>query len=199
MLLVSVLLSITVHEFAHAKMADYLGDDTPRRQGRVTLNPLDHLDPFGTLGIFFMTFLGYGFGWGKPVIHNPLNNTKTTLRLGKWLVTAAGPFSNLVIAVVIGLALRFDAFAFDPDFTERWARILLRVNIGLMAFNLIPVPPLDGSKLFLPLLSSRAAENLERQYMVWGIVPLALLVLLQIPQLILSEPIRAFTHLLTGY
>ena len=199
MILVSVLLSITVHEFAHAKMADFLGDDTPRRQGRISLNPLDHLDPIGTLGIIAILFTGYGFGWGKPVIHNPLNNTKTTLRLGKWLVTAAGPASNLVIAVVLGLLLRFNAFAFDPLFTEKWAFITLNVNVGLMLFNLIPVPPLDGSKLILPLLNNRVADNLERQYAVWGIIPLAVLVLLRIPQMLLDTPIRAFTHFLTGY
>lgn len=201
MILVAVILSLTVHEFAHAKMADYLGDDTPRHQGRVSLNPLDHLDPFGFAGIVIMTFFGYGFGWGKPVVHNPLNNTKTTLRLGKWLVTAAGPFSNLVLATVFGLLVRVGAFNFDPQFTLKWAMIFVSVNISLMLFNLIPVPPLDGSKLYLPLLPGRAAENMERNYMKWGIWPLAALVLLlpRIPQGIIAAPINAMTRFLTGY
>ena len=199
MQLVAVIVSITVHEFAHAKMADYLGDDTPRHQGRVSLNPLNHFDPFGFAGVVILSIFGYGFGWGKPVVHNPLNNTKTTLRLGKWLVTAAGPFSNLVLATVFGLLIRVGAFNFDPDFTRRWADYFVWVNIGLMLFNLFPVPPLDGSKLYLPLLPGRAAEDMERNYMRWGIFPLAALIILRIPQNILPVPMAIIQHFLTGY
>ncbi|MBC8143157.1 MAG: site-2 protease family protein [Armatimonadetes bacterium] len=198
MLFVSIIVSLSVHEFAHAKMADYLGDNTPRSQGRVTLNPLAHLDPIGFFGIVLMTFLGFGFGWGKPVEYNPLGNKKTTLRLGKFLVVAAGPFSNLVLAVVFGLLIRFGAFNFDPEFTLVFAKWFLRVNLGLMMFNLIPVPPLDGSKMILPLFPGRAAENMERNYMKWGFIPLAALILLGIPQWILPAPIEAMRHFLTG-
>ncbi len=199
MLLVTIIASLSVHEFAHAKMADYLGDNTPRSQGRVTLNPLAHLDPIGFAGIVLMTFLGFGFGWGKPVIFNPLGNRKTTLRMGKWLVVAAGPFSNLVLAVVFGLLIRVGAFNFDPEFTRVFALQFVVVNIGLMLFNLIPVPPLDGSKMILPLFPGRAAENMERNYLKWGIIPLAVLVILGIPQRILPTPIDAFSYFLTGY
>jgi Zn-dependent protease len=199
MTLVSLLVSITIHEFAHAKTADYLGDDTPRHQGRISLNPVAHLDPIGTIGIFLLTFVGAGFGWGKPVITNPINYTKASMRVGRWWVTAAGPLSNLVIALLCAVLLRFNALDFDPEFTLPWVEITMYVNISLMFFNLIPVPPLDGSKLILPLMSNRMADQLERQYQVWGIIPLAILIVLQIPQAILGPVIPWFSQLLLGY
>jgi Zn-dependent protease len=199
MTLVSVLLSITVHEFAHAKTADYLGDDTPRRQGRITLSPAAHLDPIGTIGIFMLTLFGFGFGWGKPVITNPLNYNKASMRVGRFWVTAAGPLSNLVIALICAALIRLHAFDFDPSFTLRWVIITMHVNIGLMFFNLIPVPPLDGSKLIFPLMSNRMADELERQYQIWGIIPLAILLMLRLPQLLLGPVIGWFSSLLLGY
>lgn len=199
MTLVSVLLSITIHEFAHAKTADYLGDDTPRSQGRISLNPVAHLDPIGTIGIFMLTLVGYGFGWGKPVITNPVNYNRASMRVGRFWVTAAGPLSNLVIALICAVFIRFNALDFDPEFTLRWVHITMNVNIGLMFFNLIPVPPLDGSKLIFPLMSNRMADDLERQYQVWGIIPLAILIVLKLPQLILTPLIFWFSKLLLGY
>lgn len=199
MTLVSVLLSITIHEFAHAKTADYLGDDTPRSQGRISLNPVAHLDPIGTIGIFMLTLVGYGFGWGKPVITNPVNYNRASMRVGRFWVTAAGPLSNLVIALICAVFIRFHALDFDPEFTLRWVMITMNVNIGLMFFNLIPVPPLDGSKLIFPLMSNRMADDLERQYQVWGIIPLAILIVLKVPQLILTPLILWFSTLLLGY
>lgn len=198
MTLVSLIVSLAIHEFAHAKAADYLGDDTPRSQGRVTLNPVAHLDPLGTLGLLFIVFAGFGFGWGKPVITNPLNYTKASMRVGRWWVTAAGPLSNLVIAVLCAILLRFHLLDFDPEFTLRWVGITLMVNLGLFFFNLIPVPPLDGSKLILPLMNNRTADNLERQYMTWGIIPMVALIVLGIPQRILPPLIQGSISLLLG-
>ncbi len=198
MRLTAVLLSITIHEFAHARTADYLGDDTPRRQGRITLNPAAHLDPIGTIGIFMLTLVGYGFGWGKPVITNPVNYNKASMRVGRFWVTAAGPLSNLVLALICAVFIRFGALDFDPDFTRRWVVIAMQVNIGLMFFNLIPVPPLDGSKLIFPLMNNRTADELERQYQIWGIIPLAVLLVLRLPQIILGPTIFWFTNLLLG-
>jgi Zn-dependent protease len=199
MMLVSLLASITIHEFGHAKAADYLGDDTPRRQGRVTLNPVAHLDPIGTIGMFFIVFLGSGFGWGKPVITNPVNYSKASMRVGSWWVTAAGPLTNLIIAFVCAMLIRFNALDFDPAFTGLWVYITMSVNLGLFFFNLIPVPPLDGSKLILPLFNNRTADHLQQQYMVWGIFPMLILIMLQVPQQILPPLINAMKTLLLGY
>ncbi|MBC7804620.1 MAG: site-2 protease family protein [Akkermansiaceae bacterium] len=199
MTLVSLIASLTIHEFAHAKAADYLGDDTPRRQGRVTLNPVAHLDPIGTIGLFVIVLAGFGFGWGKPVITNPLNYSKASMRVGSWWVTAAGPLSNLVVAIVCALLIRFHAFDFDPTFTLRWAGITMAVNLGLFFFNLLPVPPLDGSKLILPLFNNRTADHLQQQYMVWGIFPMLALLMLRIPQMVLPPLITGFATFLLGY
>src|SRR5437016_5273041 len=102
--LIVVVASITVHEFAHAITADRLGDDTPRRQGRITLLPTEHFDPLGFVMIVVMAIYGFGLGWGKPVQVNP--GSFRHPRRDMILVSAAGPFSNLCIAVVIGLIMR---------------------------------------------------------------------------------------------
>ncbi|MCX6789256.1 MAG: site-2 protease family protein [Candidatus Gribaldobacteria bacterium] len=142
MMAVSLLFALTVHEYAHAQAADWQGDHTARAMGRLTLNPLAHLDAVGALFIFTM-----GFGWGKPVPFNLY-----ALRNKKWgpsLVAIAGPLSNFLMAVVVGMILRFGhlggerLLAFFAMFV--WLNVLLGV------FNLIPVPPLDGSHLALAL------------------------------------------------
>src|SRR4051812_34532769 len=120
MMIVSCLLSISVHEWAHAKMADFLGDDTPRLQGRVTLTPWVHWDPLGTVLIIISTFLGIGIGWGKPVYTNYHRYTRVRPGVGRTLVAGAGPLSNVVIAVIFGLAIRFGLHRFDPGFTGTW-------------------------------------------------------------------------------
>jgi Zn-dependent protease len=139
--------SISIHEWAHAFMADKLGDDTPRSQGRVTLNPLVHMDLFGTV-IFPLVCIfafpgGILFGWGRPVMINPSNfkNRKS----GEVLTTMAGPLSNLVIALIAAVAgglLAGEA----PRTTEIFA-VLISLNVVLAVFNLLPVPPLDGGTL----------------------------------------------------
>lgn len=147
------LLALTVHECAHGWVSTKLGDPTPRYQGRLTLNPLAHLDPVGTLLMIFT-----GFGWAKPVQVNP-NYYKNTKR-GMALTAAAGPLSNFIMAV-IGTILwtvlvAFSTFFSPNAFTELMYRILnvfVILNVNLMVFNLIPIPPLDGSKvlgMFLP-------------------------------------------------
>lgn len=157
-----LLIAISFHEFAHAFVADKLGDDTPRRKGRLSLNPLAHLDPYGT---FLMIFAG--FGWGKPVEINPLNfNRKVSMKGGSAMVAAAGPIMNFILAIVFsvlyGILLRTSFVTSTVG--EVISNIILytiSMNVGLGVFNLIPLPPLDGSKILLALLPSHAQEWYE--------------------------------------
>jgi Zn-dependent protease len=135
--LFSIIIAITVHEFAHAWTADRLGDDTPSLQGRVTLNPLAHLDPMGSL-----MFLLLGFGWGKPVIYNPMRLSR---RSDELLIALAGPASNLILATVLNVIVtnmhRHGLYNTDV------LQLASDLNILLAAFNMIPIPPLDGSSI----------------------------------------------------
>lgn len=137
--LLSVMVAISVHEFAHAWVADRLGDDTPRLQGRVTLNPMAHLDPMGSL-LFVLS--GFRFGWGKPVIINPMRLPRQSDELK---VALAGPISNLLFATLFNL-IAFAAQTSFPVFAG-FLDLAATINIGLAAFNLLPIPPLDGSSI----------------------------------------------------
>ncbi len=149
---VALIIGITVHEFSHALAATAQGDPTPQRQGRLTLNPLRHLDPLGTIFL-----LVAGFGWGRPVQFDPryLKNP----RLGPVIVGLAGPAANLLLVIVFGILLRI--LALSGTITPESGifilfSALLLMNLVLLVFNLIPVPPLDGSKLLLALLPKSA-------------------------------------------
>ncbi len=197
---ITLVIAITVHEFSHAFVADQLGDDLPRRQGRVTLNPLAHLDPMGSL-----LFIVSGFGWGRPVLTNPYNfrrrsgssgdnpivasilNAGDPVRTGMALVAAAGPFSNFVMALLaaIPVKLLFPKLNF-LDFSMCGGNIIpslpcflqtfISVNIGLMLFNLIPIAPLDGFKVALGLLPDQWADGLARLEQAGPILLLLLIV-----------------------
>lgn len=168
-----VIVAITFHEFAHAFVADKLGDDTPRRQGRLNLNPLSHIDPVG----FFMLIFAH-FGWGKPVEINPTNfNRKRSMSAQEAIVALAGPVMNLIIAIVLTIILfAINAFASTFAFTTVGMLICLTlqmaisVNIGLGVFNLIPLPPLDGSKIIMPFLPYKAKEFFINNEQVFYIV-----------------------------
>ncbi len=142
------LLAITLHEAAHAWVAARLGDPTARELGRVTLNPLAHLDLVGTL-VFFVA----GFGWAKPVPVDP-RNLENPRRDGVW-IAAAGPLANLVLALASAAALRAVAAAGGASSLGRFLAISLNVNLVLMVFNLLPLHPLDGSKVVGGLLPER--------------------------------------------
>jgi Zn-dependent protease len=155
MLLVPMILSLTVHEFAHAWSAFKLGDDTAQKMGRMTLNPIPHIDIFGTI---LLPLLGVPFGWAKPVPVNPARFRRTmSMGTGMMITAAAGPISNIILAilcsVIYGLCLRF-----LPDFDvgdSGLALLLIQsivLNISLAIFNLIPIPPLDGSRVVDGLL-----------------------------------------------
>ena len=157
----AVLIAITFHEYAHAWAADKLGDDTPRRQGRLTLNPLAHLDPIGSVLLVFA-----GFGWGKPVQVNPRNYTRNmSMTKADALVSFAGPAMNFILAIVF-MIIYYAIVRFAPSFGFETIgqvilaliSIIISINIGLGVFNLIPLPPLDGSKIIMPFLPYKAKE-----------------------------------------
>lgn len=170
-----VLIAITFHEFAHGFAADRLGDDTPRNQGRLSLNPLSHLDPIGVVMLIFAHI-----GWGKPVQINPNNfNRKISARTGEAIVSFAGPLMNFILAFVFAIIFyALQTLATSFALTTQAGIIIMTmiqctvlVNVGLGVFNLIPLPPLDGSKIFLPILPTKAKywfqDNEQIFYMVF--------------------------------
>jgi Zn-dependent protease len=170
------LLAIILHEVAHGYVAYRLGDDTAKRAGRLTLSPLAHLDPMGTAMFVISNWLGFGFGWAKPVPVSPwlLRNP----RRDRALLTIAGPGANLLQAVAWSLLLR--AVALLPGSSLAYALAIfcwygLEINLVLMVFNLLPIPPLDGSHVAAWLLGVRDLSIVDRLAPV-GFVVLMLLV-----------------------
>ena len=156
----AVLLAITVHEFGHAFAAYKLGDDTPVRQGRLSLNPLDHVDPLGIAMLLFAHI-----GWGKPVQVDPRNyNRDISVEKADAIVSFAGPLMNFITATIFALIYcALYKFAGVTFLSSNLGRIIMAIvisivtlNIGLGVFNMIPLPPLDGSKIFLPILPRNA-------------------------------------------
>lgn len=167
----AVVIAITFHEYAHGKMADLLGDPTPRYQGRLTLNPLVHIDVLG-----FLLLLFAGFGWAKPVQVNPWNLRRGP-RQGMMLVALAGPLMNLVVAftsaLILTLALPDLVILNSQNILVGVLRALVVVNVYLAVFNLIPVPPLDGAKILAGFLKS---GDLIYRLEIYGPVILLLLI-----------------------
>lgn len=162
--IVVLIMSVVVHEVSHGLAANYLGDPTARLAGRLSLNPLKHLDPVGSIVVPLLLFVlraGFLFGWARPVPVNPYNLRG---RFGEAVVASAGPLSNLLLALVFGLFLRFGDSALPQAFSNIAAVVVL-INIVLAVFNSIPLPPLDGSKVLfalLPLSGQRVRDVLER-------------------------------------
>jgi len=150
--MIPLILSITVHEWAHAATAAWLGDDTARLLGRNTLNPVAHVDPVGTL---LLPLLGIPFGWAKPVPINPVRfHRGTSMKLGVLMVAIAGPISNVVLAAACWL-LKSTPFSRPGTGLDDGLATMIMLNIGLAVFNMLPIPPLDGSRIADALMPAR--------------------------------------------
>jgi Zn-dependent protease len=177
--LIILLFSVIIHELAHGYVAYSLGDPTAKYAGRLTLNPLKHLDPFGSIILPLLLFIAgspFLFGWAKPVPINPYNFTDK--KYGEIKVSIAGPASNLCLAIIFGMILRFVPYSLISanQGIEIALTYIVAINIWLAIFNLIPIPPLDGSWVLFSLLpdTMQNVKNFLRQY---GIVILVLLIL----------------------
>jgi len=195
-----ILFALTVHEWAHAYAADRMGDPTARLLGRMTLNPLAHLDLFGTVAIVLI-----GFGWAKPVPVNP-NNLRDPRRQMMW-IAAAGPLSNLVQALLFGLVFQlFHAGAVSVDAGGFFVRMVyygIFINCALAVFNLIPVPPLDGSKIIYGLWPGMTAVTmfkLERYgpAVLMGLIFFGFLTGYSILWSLIGPPVRLLMGLFSG-
>jgi Zn-dependent protease len=172
-----LIMSVVIHEFAHGYSAYLLGDNTARLRGRLTLNPLKHLDPFGSVILpllLILTHAGFVIGWAKPVPYNPANLRNG--KKGEFIVAISGIVANLLIAIIFGLLIRFAPNLGLPMYNAdlslnpfyKISSIIVIMNLVLALFNIIPIPPLDGSKVlfsFLPLRLRHIQTFLER----WGI------------------------------
>lgn len=188
--LILLLLSLTVHEFSHAWAAWRLGDDTAALAGRLTLNPIPHIDPLGTL---ILPLLGVPFGWAKPVPVNPARFRRDIrMSTGDILTSAAGPISNLLLALVAAVALGVLA-RFAPGLVHNGSgafellRGLMFVNAALMIFNLLPIPPLDGGHVAANLVPYRFRDAWDQ---FARIAPFALIALIFFGRSIISAPIQ---------
>lgn len=170
-LIISIIIGITAHEAAHAYMATLLGDSTPRYQGRLSLNPMVHLDIFGTIMIFLA-----GFGWGKPVEYNPRHFKNP--QMGSLLVAIAGPLANLACALLAALLLKL----FGVGALERLFSTLLWLNSALFVFNLLPIPPLDGSKVLAAFVPPQYDEELHSFFHMGPYILIFMILLSNIPQ-----------------
>ncbi|MCX7884429.1 MAG: site-2 protease family protein [Caloramator sp.] len=167
---IAIIISLSIHEYSHALMSTLLGDDVPFRYGRLTLNPLAHIDPVGIISLFL-----FKFGWAKPVPISSRNYKNR--RLGIILTSLAGPVSNFLLSFFT--ALCFVIFSPSSKGIVYFLGELFTINTGLFVFNLIPIPPLDGSKIFAELFGGRVADFIYRIER-WGMF--LLFALLWIPQ-----------------
>ena len=203
--ILALVVGISVHEFSHAWMANRLGDPTARDLGRLTLNPLAHLDLMGSLMIALI-----GFGWGKPVPYNPANLRNGPISGGA-MVAIAGPAANILTAAVIGLLLRNFLSSLDPTTDETTIAIaqvlvwVVHINIALAIFNIIPIPPLDGYRVLLRFLPPHLVPSITR-FEVQGPLVLFMIVLLDmyflrfgIFQAVLGTPVEYLRNLFLGF
>ena len=188
---VALVVGITFHEFSHAFIADQLGDHRPRALGRVTLNPVAHIDPIGAL-----VFVVAGFGWGRPV---PVNvYALRPGRIGMAMVAAGGPAANVIVAVAGAVIYRVLEMSGVEGFGLDLAFWIVLYNLLLAIFNLLPIPPLDGYNVLLAFLPPRTAFTVQR-YAPYGVIVLLLLVFMPgSPLGVMFSAVRSLTGVLTG-
>ena len=191
-----LIMSIVIHEVSHGFMAEYFGDDTARDAGRLTLNPIKHLDLFGSIilpAVLILTHAGFLFGWAKPVPYNP--NNLSNRRWGTVAVAAAGVLANFIIAIVFGIIIRLTIHSALPAGFYFITSAIVIVNLALALFNLVPIPPLYGSKILLSFLPESISIKIF-QYEQYALVLLLIFIIFFSDYL---YPILSFLfHLITG-
>lgn len=197
--IIVLIMSVVIHEVAHGYTAYLLGDNTARESGRLTLNPIKHLDPFGSVILpLLLVFMNAGFviGWARPVPYNPANLKNE--KKGTFLVAIAGILANLMIAIVFGLLIRFAPLFMTVTTLVSFykiATIIVILNIVLALFNLIPIPPLDGSKILFTLLPVKY-RYIESFLEKWGMFILLFFIIFLWVKV--SPLIFLTFHLITG-
>ncbi len=199
---IAFIVAISVHEACHAAAATWLGDPTPKSQGRLTLNPIRHLDPMGTLLLVVA-----GFGWGRPVIVNPLN-LRFGIRRGMAIVSAAGPVSNIAVAALLGPVFRqlaglSSGILPTNEFLAQVVLVAIAINVLLAIFNLVPIPPLDGFGVLHGIVGPETAHALEplRRYgplILMGIIFLGPIFGIRLFENAIIPPMRYLVDLFVG-
>jgi len=194
--ILAIIIALSVHEFSHALAADQLGDDTPRLQGRLTLNPLAHLDLMGSL-----MFLFAGFGWARPVQINPYAIQRRH-PAGPMIVAAAGPFSNLLLAIIASIPIQAGLISVtSSSFFSQFFSAFIWINLILLFFNLLPIFPLDGEKILDFFLPPRGQDVLRQirpygMYILLGLIILGSFSNFDIFDLIIVKPAESLFGLL---
>ena len=195
--IVTLIISLTIHEFSHAWAGHALGDVTAKREGRLTLNPMAHIDPLFTLALPLLLIIAGSpvvFGAAKPVPFNPY-----AVRYGKWgaaLVAVAGPASNLIMAVFVGLYVRFLPL---PEIANQFLTIFVVVNLGFFVFNMLPIPPLDGSRVLYAAMPPAGQDIMDRieGFGIGGIM-LILFVFYRFFSPLIANAVGALAYLILG-
>lgn len=198
-----LMFSVILHEVAHGYMANFLGDPTAKLQGRLTLNPISHIDLLGTIILPLLLVMSGSsilIGYAKPVPYNPYNLRG---KYGEALVAAAGPGTNILLALIFGLSIRFFGATMDPDLASAFM-VITSINIFLAIFNLIPIPPLDGSKvlsIILPGALGRGYESIRMSFERLGVLMGTLLILCIFYFLspVFADAVGAVFTLITGF
>lgn len=199
--IVILIVSVVLHELAHGYAANALGDPTARLAGRLTLNPVSHIDLVGSIlvpAILFITSAGFLFGWAKPVPYNPYNLSNQ--KWGEAFVAAAGPLTNLLLALIFGILAQFSFQLGLSDSFVEIAQFVVLINVLLALFNAIPFPPLDGSKIiqpFLPLSLRYKYQSFAVAIERMGIVAFFIIIFLFLS--LLSQPFFALVYSITEF